>query len=179
MNELQTQVLFDLLRHVNGASFIAISTDTAPIMNRTIGGRGTPPNPHYGRIIKRQKNSSVMVFQNKTTNGYRNMVRKRLLAEGKDPESFVIEPRRWGTRLPGLPIVEHEGQYYLEVIFLTPGPVEYLLDGRTPIQLQDIIGLRDLPPPEQGGLSRKVQLRVVKFDSIRHISIDGLEMDIA
>ncbi len=178
MNELQTQVLFDLLRHVNGASFIAISTDTAPIMNRTIGGRGTPPNPHYGRIIKRQKNSSVMVFQNKKTNGYRNMVRKRLLAEGKDPESFVLEPRRWGTRLPNLPIVEHEGHYYLEVIFLTPGPVEYLLDGK-PIDPNNIIGLRNFPPPEQGGLSRKVQLRVVKFDSIRHISIAGLEMDIA
>ncbi len=178
MNELQTQVLFDLLRHVNGASFIAISTDTAPIMNRTIGGRGTPPNPHYGRIIKRQKNSNVMVFQNKKTNGYRNMVRKRLLAEGKDPESFVLEPRRWGTRLPNLPIVEHEGHYYLEVIFLTPGPVEYLLDGK-PIDPNNIIGLRNFPPPEQGGLSRKVQLRVVKFDSIRHISIDGLEMDIA
>lgn len=178
MNELQTQVLFDLLRHVNGASFIAISTDIAPIMNRTIGGRGTPPNPHYGRIIKRQKNSSVMVFQNKKTNGYRNMVRKRLLAEGKDPESFVLEPRRWGTRLPNLPIVEHEGHYYLEVIFLTPGPVEYLLDGK-PIDPNNIIGLRNFPPPEQGGLSRKVQLRVVKFDSIRHISIDGLEMDIA
>lgn len=177
MTSLQQQILLDLLHHVNGASFIAISTATRPLMNKTINGKGTGDNPHYGRIIKSQTDSSVLVFQNKTTNGYRNMVQKRLATEGKDPFDFAISQRRWGTRIKDLPVVEHEGELYLEVIYLTPGPVQYLFDGK-PIDRSDIIGVRDYGPPEQGGLDRKVQLRVVKFSSLTNIKIDGLEMDI-
>lgn len=178
MNAIQTQILIDLLADVNGNTFISVSTDTHPIMNKTIGGKGTPDNPHYGRIIKRQTGSSVMVFQNKRVNGYENMVARRLVAEGKDPQTFELGHRRWGQRVPNMPLVVHNGEYYLEVIFLRPGPVEYLLDGK-PIALNDIIGLRDTQPPEQGGLSKKVQLRVISFDSIRHLLIDGVEFEIS
>ena len=178
MNPIQKQILLDLLADVNGSTFISVSTDTIPMMNKTTGGEGTPDNPHYGRIIKRQTGSSVMAFQNKRINGYQSMVRRRLVAEDKDPDSFVLSPRRWGERVPNMPLVVHNGEYYLEVIFLRPGPVEYLLDGK-PIALSSIIGLRDYTPPEQGGLDRKVQLRVINFDSIRHLLIDGVEFELS
>ena len=173
MTKIDVPSLLHLLQNVNGSSFITLDTFSVPEMNRTIGGRGTDPNPHFGRILKGQIGSNVMVFQNKTVNGYKSMVKRRLIAEGKDPDSFELSPRRWGVRLPNLPVVEHESKLYLEVIFLHPGDVVYYLDGY-PIERDDIIGLRRYPyNPEQGGLAKKVQLRCFDFDSIHRITIDG------
>lgn len=176
MNKTQASALIAALEHVNGSTFITLDTLSEPIMNKTMGGRGTQPNPHLGRITKQQTDSRVMVFQNKRVHGYENMVRRRLIEEGLDPETFVLSPRRWGVRVPNMPLVTHEGAYYLEVIFLTPGPVQYFIDGTTPINVEDIIGLRETNPPMQAGLERKVQLRVFSFDSLKRIVINKTEM---
>jgi hypothetical protein len=42
-----------------------------------------------GRVTKQTTGASVMVFTNQASNGYENMVQRRLVAEGKDPASFV------------------------------------------------------------------------------------------
>ncbi len=173
MTKIDIPSLLHLLANVNGNTIITLDTIVVPEMNRTIGGVGTDPNPHFGRILKGQIGSSVMVFQNKLVNGYRSMVQRRLVKEGKDPESFVLSPRRWGTRVPNMPVVEHEDKLYMEVIFLTPGEVVYYLDGY-PIEREDIVGLRRYGyNPEQGGLKNKVQLRCFDFDSIHRITING------
>lgn len=163
--------LIEMLKSVNGASFISIDTETVPEMNKTMGRGSGMANPHYGRVTKVQKGSVVMAFQNKTINGYAQMVQRRLAEEGKDPFDFELSPRRWGKRLENLPVVEHEGHYYLEVIFLKPGEVQWCLDGKP--TKEPIIGVRDYGKPEQGGLDRKVPLRVFAFSSITRIKIDG------
>lgn len=169
------KALIEMLKAVNGASFISIDTCTTPTINKTLGGRGKDaiPNPHYGRIQKVMTGAVVMVFQNKTINGYEAMVNRRLAAEGKDPASFTLGPRKWGTRMENLPVVEHEGQYYLEVIFLKPGPVQYFLDGHV-IDKDLIQGLREpaVDETQQGGLENQVVIRSFKFDSITRIKID-------
>ena len=157
-----------LLDQVNGSSFVGIDTETVVSLT---GGKG---NPHQGRITKRTSGSSVMVFQNKAINGYEAMVQRRLEKEGKDPESFQLQPRMWGTRLPDQPFIEPGGQYYLEVIFLRAGETEYLLDGK-PIAKGDIQGLKPSREGGQGGLSNKVVIRTFKLSSIRAIRIDGTE----
>ena len=157
---------------VNGASFVGIDTLTEVTL------RGGKDNPHQGRITKRMVGARVMVFQNKTVNGYEAMVQRRLLQEGKDPASFELQPRKWGTRIPNMPIVEHEKDgcvnYYLEVIFLAAGEVEYKCDG-LPIAKDDILGLIEcVPAPDsQGGLDNKVIVRSFKADSITEVRIDG------
>lgn len=151
---------------VNGASFIAIDTETEV---KLAGGRS---NPLQGRVTKVTMRSNVMVFSNKNTNAYDNMVKRRLEQEGKDPESFVLSPRAWGIRETGTPFVTHNGNEYLEVIFLKAGATHYRVDGViTP--KEQIPGLPTRKEEgEQGGLDNKVIIRTYAVESILAITVD-------
>jgi hypothetical protein len=152
---------------VNGASFVGVDSLTQVPLT---GGK---KNPMQGRVTKRMVGASVMVFSNQKTNAYAAMVERRLAAEGKDPQSFQLSARTWGTRIPNMPIVEHNGSYYLEVIFLQPGTVEYFLDG-APIEKKDIEGMKEATAGEQGGLSNKVIIRTFAAESITEVRVDGV-----
>lgn len=138
--------------------------------------KGGKTNPHKGRVTKHMTGASVMVFTNKNVNGYDAMIKRRLETEGKDPQSFSLGERAWGTRVPNMPIVEHTKDgvtaYYLEVIFLKPGKVEYRLDNVV-VAKADVIGLEDKEEGEQGGLDNKVVVRAFKADSISELRVDG------
>ena len=157
-----------LFENVSGNTFIGLDTVTVPKL------KGGKANPHQGRVKKLMTGANVMVFTNKNSNGYDNMVKRRLEAEGKDPSTFELGERAWGTRVPNLPIVEHNDVQYLEVIFLRPGEVSYLLDGQ-PIAKEEIQGLESKEASEdsQGGLDNKVIIRTFKADSISRLVIDG------
>jgi hypothetical protein len=163
---MEASTVLAAVANVSGASFVGIDTMTVPVLK---GGKG---NPMQGRITKQLSGACVMVFQNKHTNGYSYMVHRRLFAEGKDPDSFVLGTRTWGTRVEGLPIVEHKGNTYLEVIFLKAGEVEFFLDGES-INRAAIIGLDDKPEGVQGGLENKVVIRTFAADSVTKIRVDG------
>lgn len=172
--ELKLQEIF---QNVNGASFISIDTLTGVTL---AGGK---KNPHQGRITKASTGASVMVFQNKKTNAYENMVKRRLEAEGKSADDFQLSPRKWGTRVPETPFVTHKDALYLEVIFLKPGKSTLLLDGlpMTEKQKAEIEGLpddeKDEGPEIQGGLSAKNQviIRTFKADSVIRVRVDKEE----
>lgn len=167
MNKLQA-----LLANVSGATFISLDTETVPTLT---GGKS---NPHQGRVVKVSRGASVMVFQNKNSNAYENMVNRRLIAEGKDPASFTLGERAWGTRIAGTPFIEHKGETYLEVIFLkAPKETVYFLDGKE-VNASEIQGLKKDEPnaDSQGGLDNKVIIRTFKCDSIKTIRVDGLEV---
>ena len=158
--------LINAVADINGASFVGIDTHVdVPLL----GGK---KNPMQGRVTKRMTGATVMSFQNKNFSAYEAMVHRRLEAEGKNPAAFVLSERAWGTRVPNMPIVEHKGNYYLEVIFLKPGKVEYLLDGNH-IEPADIQGLKDATAGEQGGLENKVIIRTFAAESITELRIDG------
>lgn len=159
-----------LFEDVGGNTIITIDTVTTPRL------KGGAANTQQGLVTKVVLGSNVMVFSNTKSNGYENMVKRRLLKEGKNPETFRLIPRKWGTRVPRSPIVEHKGSQYLEVIFLRSGSVQYLLNG-TPVGKDQIVGL-DEPEPSneaQGGLQRQVQIRCYKVDSIKRLKINGKE----
>ena len=155
--------------NTNGATFISITTETDP---RLLGGKA---NPHKGQVQKVMCGGNVMVFQNKNIHGYDAMVKRRLTKEGKDPSSFSLSPRTWGTRIPNSPFVEHKGEYYLEVIFLHAGPVHYELHGNL-ISKRNVRGLPGVAVSgHQGGLNDKVVIRTFKVSSIRSLVINGNE----
>ena len=159
-------VLSELMKSVNGMSFISIDTVTDV---KLAGGK---KNPFQGRVQKRTTGSNVMVFQNKHVNSYEAMVKRRLAQEGKNPADFVLGPRQWGHRIENTPFVEHNDKHYLEVIFLKPGPVEVLVDG----VVTDPATIDGYPAraeeSEQGGLENKVIIRSYSLDSIKAISIN-------
>ncbi len=158
--------LYEVMKSVNGATFISICTSTDPPL--LLGNK----NPMKGRVRKHVKDSSVMVFQNKRINGYEAMVHRRLVQEGKDPKSFILSNRQWGQRIINTPFVEHKGKFYLEVIFLRCGEIIYTLDGSI-IDPSEIIGLKPKAEEgEQGGLDNKVIIRTYALQSINSITIN-------
>ena len=154
----------EILKNVNGASFISIDTVTPVTL------RGGKKNELQGRVTKKVVGSNVMVFQNKTTNAYENMVNRRLAKEGK-ASTFEVGPRSWGTRIKDTPFVEHNGHLYLEVIFLPAGEREFLVDGAR--YTNNIPGLPVTEErSEQGGLDNKVVIRTFNVANITHITVD-------
>lgn len=164
--------ILPLLMTVNGSSFLGLDTET------TVPLKGGKKNPMQGRVTKKVIGSSVMAFANKNINGYDAMVKRRLEAEGKDPASFELSPRAWGTRVPNLPLVQHEKvdsiSYYMEVIFLKAGTSEYFLDGN-PIAKSDIEGLQEIKEGEQASLENKVIIRTFSLSSITKLRINHEE----
>jgi len=149
---------------INGASFIGIDTMTT---EKLTGGK---KNDQQGRVRKMTTSSSVMVFQNKNSNAYENMVKRRLEAEGKST-TFEVKPRVWGVRIEGTPLIEHNGRFYLEVIFLKSGDTSYMLDDQ-PIKKDLINGLPVKKASGQGGLNDQVIIRSFKIESLSRITIN-------
>jgi len=156
-----------IMQSVNGASFIGIDTTT------DVKLKGGKKNELQGLVEKVTIGSSVMVFQNKTKNGYHEMIKRRLEKEGKSPDSFELGPRSWGTRMEGIPFVEHKGEYYLEVIFLHSGNSHYEVMGHV-VSANHIEGLPESRSESsgQGGLEDKVVIRTFKVSSITKITIN-------
>lgn len=154
---------------IHGATFASIDTMTTP---RLLGGQG---NPQQGKIRKIMTGAQVLLTTDENSSAYENMVRRRLEKEGKDPLSFSVQPPKWGKRIPGTPLVEHKGKFYLACLFLTPGKVGYVMDTAdssgvevfAPIHESAIQGLQDRRPLNQG-LSRgnEVTMRTFSLESL-------------
>lgn len=157
--------IVEIFSNISGTDFVGMDTETSVTL---LGGK---KNPMQGRVTKVTTGSNVMVFQN---GGYNAMVQRRLAQEGKDPESFELSPRAWGTRVQGGPFVEHKGALYLEVIFLSAGKVQYMFDGQ-PIAKDQIEGLKESSEGRQGGLENKVVIRTFKVDSIVALRVNKQE----
>lgn len=154
----------EILKNVNGASFISIDTITPVTL------KGGKQNPFQGRVTKSVKGSNVMVFQNKLTNAYENMVNRRLSKEGK-ATTFEVGVRAWGTRIANTPFVEHKGRLYLEVIFLSAGEREMLVDGRPYHGTIEGFAATE-ETANQGGLNDKVVIRTYDTANIINITVD-------
>ena len=162
-------------QNLTGNTIAAVTTIT-PV--KLLGGKS---NPLQGRVTKLVETGQVMVFANQKSNGYKNMVCRRLEKEGKNPEQFQLGKRVWGKRISGTPFVEHKGNKYLEVIYLqTPKRVQYLLDGRR-VDKESIQGMPKKSAQEiagnQGGLDigDKVIIRTYNLDNIISVKTGGKE----
>ena len=158
------------LKHITGNSILSISTVT-PV--KLVGGL---KNPLQGHVQKRMTAGNVMIFSNCTSNGYENMVNRRLMKAGFDAETFQVGKRSWGVRIPFNPFIFHSGKLYLEVIFLnSPSKIEYLLDGKV-VDESEVTGLpKKRSEGYQGGLEDKVIIRTYLTANIKQIKIDGKE----
>ena len=166
---MKLEIAQQALAALAGGTFVGIDTVTEVKLS---GGK---KNPQQGRITKATTGSQVMCFSNTNGSAYDAMVKRRLAAEGKDPETFVLGLRKWGQRVTGTAFVEHEGAHYLEVIFMKAGTSQYLQDGY-PIAKELIEGLPESREDNgQGGLENKVVIRTYALDSIVAMRAMGQE----
>lgn len=163
--------------NIPSTTFVGLDTE---VVVKLAGGKS---NPYQGRLTKRLTGANVSVYGNVHTSGYENKVKRNLAKEGKDPDSFTAQPLSWGKRIPGTAFIEHNGKYYVSVIFNHPGTVEYFLDGQ-PVDLKIpplgaenwlTIPERSVNPNSQGGLSEdnKVIPRAYSIDSIIEARVNG------
>lgn len=162
------------LEKVSGTSFIGLDTETEVKL------KGGKANPYKSRITKKMTGASVMVFSNSNGSAYESIVKNRLIKEGKDPNTFTVGPRAWGTRIEGTPFIKHNDKTYLEVIFLKAGETSYFLDGKplTKEQLEEIPGFEkkedkpEVNEDSQGGIENKVIIRTFDISNVSEIRVD-------
>lgn len=167
----KSKAIMAALKQLNGTAIAAIDTIT-PV--KLTGGK---KNPLQGRITKKVSGANIQFFCNLNSNGYKNMVQRRLNKEGKEVE-FELSPRVWGERVPTTPFVMHKGAVYVEAIFLkAPTKIVYLLDGETEIDKKDIEGLPEKKEEgEQGGLEDKVIIRTYHLENITALKMGALSV---
>jgi hypothetical protein len=134
--------------------------------------KGGKSNPMQDRVTKKTVGAKMMLFSNVGNDAYEKMVKSRMETEGKDPESFELKPRAWGTRIENTPFVEHKGNYYIELYHIESGKTIYFLDDEE-INKDEIEGLEDKKVNEdsQGGIANKVIVRTYSMDSIENLTI--------
>ena len=93
---------------------------------------------------------------------------------------FTVSERKWGTRIPNTPIIEHTGKdgktkHYLEVIFLSAGESRYYVDGEE-VNINEIPGFEksSVDPDSQGGLEDKVIIRTYSLENVKEIRCGGV-----
>ena len=102
--EVTKDQLVKVLMGLTGSTFATITAETELKMNKK-------NNPYYGEVTKVTEANVNINFN------YTNAVNNARLKEGNE-EEFVAQPRKWGQKVPGTPLVLHEGNYYLEARFL-------------------------------------------------------------
>ena len=158
--------LQSIITQVNGSAFISITTKTTPKL------KGGKANPFQNNVTKITEKANVMIFSNKNGSAYSNMVKRRMVAEGKDPETFTVSPRTWGTRIENTPFVEHKGELYIEVIYMNSGTTKFMYNGQE-IDRDSITGLdSEDSQTSQGGIENKVIIRTIKVENVKEITIN-------
>lgn len=175
INVLTQDGLKEMLENLpRRASFATFTAETTPRMRKTVDGRGTPYNEFHDEdgnclVTKRSRVNVTINFN------YGNSVNyQREREDGEDFEPFEPEPRKWGERVEGTPLVEHKGRFYLEAKIERVLETEYIgPDGNT-IDRED---MEDYLYSSSGSSRQDVEdpviLRDYKLESIRQISVNS------
>jgi hypothetical protein len=137
-----------LVEEIRGCTFASLDAETAP-------------SPGVTKIVTGE---SVLLF-NCGYSGYEAMVKRRLLAIGKEPGNFSLGDLPWGTRLGSSPLIEHKGRYYLQAVKLRDGDARCFIGSNE-------IDCALLPKKRTNqGLIDEVQVRAYSLDSITRLTL--------
>ena len=161
--------------NVKGTCFVGIDSLT------TIKRLKRDEAVQAGVVTKATTGSTVMVFAQEDHTAFSVQVKRRMEAEGIDPNSWEGGPLPWGEWVDDTMFIVHTKKgdetatHYLRVHFVKAGKSTYFLDGE-PIDKADVV---DTSAPkkesDQGGQADKVIPRNYKLDSITAIRIDKTE----
>lgn len=156
-----------IMEQINGSVYATIDTLSEVKL------KGGKANPFHGRVTK-YNTGSLVVLSNSSENLYGQLVKARMIAEGKDPEDFQLKPRLWGKRIENTSFIEHNGTIYVEVIFVKSGDSIYLVDGvqANPLEIDGLELDKPVNEESQGGIEEKFAVRTFKLDSIEKLKTD-------
>lgn len=127
------------------------------------------------KVTKKQNHNCQLNFS------YSNAVNNQRMLEGGDPD-FIPQAPKWGTRIPGTPLISHikKGSditsFYLMTRVLRSTPSDYYINGKfvDSIPVVEAIkgNVRHYPSKSQG-TEKEIVIRTFKLDSIKAITMDG------
>lgn len=148
-------VLENLLDKINGCTFANIDAVTEP----------------SNGIRKETTGIRVILFTNKKSSGYENMVKRRLAEAGKNPDNFSSGDLAWGEQVPNSPLIEHKGKVYLKCVLLAEGQSKYFIGDRE--ISGNGLGLRGRWPNQGLPPSDTVNVATFNLKSIKKITLMG------
>jgi len=151
------------LRAINEKTEVELVTLTEPDMTRS-SATGAP-NLFIGRVRKRTRQSCYLCSH------YSSEVNEQRAREGK-PTDFVPMPRRWGKHIEGTPLVEHNGQLYLEYLIDQVDDVRYELDGCEIPQSVLEPWIKSKRKSSRQGVEDEVVVRLVKLSNLVSVSLN-------
>lgn len=182
MNIITVQQLIDSLN--KGVSFVGIDIE------KKIKLPGGKKNVYQDRVTKRTTKINAMLYNECKQSGYESQVKKRLQKQDGTEVDIEFGPLPWGKRVGNTPIIEHNGQYYIQTIVVNNGVNRYAVDGHV---VQDLwqdgvhvlidpltqLATTELPksskPKSQHGLQddNMVQINTIRIDNIIRLAING------
>jgi hypothetical protein len=161
----------------NGTTAFACEAHTDAPMNKTIGGRGTPPNPFYGKVTKVAHIGGLVGIN------YQNCVNNQLGREGKETD-FVAKERKWGVHdkehgfiIRHTPKGSNVEKSYLEIKVQQSNRLPRYFDKASgeEIAYETIKPFLKASnaPSTQDALEKKVILRTYWIETMKEISIGG------
>jgi hypothetical protein len=162
MKTITKQELLEIVAKQKGTTFISIETETE---QKLLGGKNCP----LKGLIKRSKVNGAIGIH------YTNSVNNQRIREEKEAD-FVAQPRTWGIRLEGTPLVQHKDNYYLEVKVQSTQKPDYFFNGKR-IDSEEVKPYLPQNKTRQD-LNKEVILRDYNISSIKRIKIDGNEYSI-
>jgi len=141
---------------IKGAMIITIEAETLPQMRKT-------DNPYLGT----RKVSAVNGVINWV---YEIAVNNQRLREDKEAD-FTAFPRKWGKRIKGTPLVEHKGQYYLEM--KVQSAKAHYVQGDAEIAVSELIPYFYERSKSRQGVEKEVILRDYALENIKGIRWGG------
>jgi hypothetical protein len=142
------------------------------------------PNPFLGRVKKQSVVAGIIGGWN-----YAQAVQNQRVREASDEaialqqvEQFVSAPRAWGKRLENTALVEHKGQYYLELNVKEAKQSIYMVDDRI-ATAEELAALKNyLPKQYEEGARQEVEapviLRDYKLASVRVLDVAGQQLEV-
>lgn len=149
--------MVEILCGIRGATMISFDATTVP---RLLAG-----NP-WVNLVKKSRVSAVLNFD------YEKAVNRQRVREGKVPD-FKAEPRKWGSYVGKSSVVEHKGNFYINVK-IESSKATYTSDGIDveEAEVDSWIGERHSGRQK---VENTVYGRDFKIENVRSIRMKGME----
>lgn len=88
---------------------------------------------------------------------------------------FVAEPRKWGVRVEGTPLVFHKGKHYIEVKIQSSEVIAYIMPDLSPVDPAEVEKWLPVRHSGRQKLEKPVDCKDFSVDNVRSIRMKKME----